>query len=57
MENPFYFDIYQTVEADAHTRGYEVILANTVYGAEQLVTSIHLMIGCTWRGWRSSCRK
>jgi LacI family transcriptional regulator len=45
MENPFFFDIYKTVASDAHARGYEVVMANTDYRAEQLVTSIRLMIG------------
>jgi LacI family transcriptional regulator len=45
MENPFFFDIYKTVESDAHARGYEVLMANTDYRSEQLVTSIRLMIG------------
>src|SRR6266446_8358916 len=29
LENPFFFDIYKTMEADAHARGYEVVMANT----------------------------
>jgi LacI family transcriptional regulator len=45
MENPFFFDIYKTVESDAHARGYEVVVANTDYSSEQLVASIRLMIG------------
>jgi LacI family transcriptional regulator len=45
MENPFFFDIYQAVESDAHARGYEVVVANTDYRSEQLVASIRLMIG------------
>jgi LacI family transcriptional regulator len=45
MENPFFFDIYKTVESDAHARGYEVVAANTDYRAEQLVRSIRLMLG------------
>ena len=45
MENPFFFDIYKTVESDAHAAGYEVVVANTDYRAEQLVNSIRLMIG------------
>src|SRR5579871_774918 len=45
MENPFFYDIYQAVEFDAHQRGYEVVVANTGYRPEQLVTSIRLMIG------------
>jgi LacI family transcriptional regulator len=45
MENPFFFDIYKTIESDAHERGYEVVMANTDYRSEQLVSSIRLMIG------------
>ena len=45
MENPFFFDIYKTIESDAHARGYEVMMANTDYRPEQLVTSVRLMIG------------
>ena len=45
LENPFFFDIYKTVERDAHARGYEVLMANTDYRAEQLVASVRLMIG------------
>jgi DNA-binding LacI/PurR family transcriptional regulator len=45
MENPFFFDIYKTIESDCHSRGYEVLVANTDYRSEQLVSSIRLMIG------------
>jgi len=45
LENPFFFDIYKTVERGAHARGYEVLIANTDYRAEQLVASVRLMIG------------
>jgi LacI family transcriptional regulator len=45
MENPFFFDIYKTIERDAHARGYEVVVANTDYKSEQLVSGIRLMIG------------
>lgn len=45
IENPFFFDIYQAVESDAHSLGYEVVVANTDYRSEQLVSSIRLMIG------------
>jgi DNA-binding LacI/PurR family transcriptional regulator len=45
LENPFFLDIYKTVESDAHAGGYEVVLANTDYRSEQLVSSIRLMIG------------
>ena len=47
MENPFFFDIFRTLESDAHQRGYQVVVANTDYQAKQLVTSTRLMIG--WR--------
>src|SRR4051795_6518681 len=45
MENPFFLDIYKTIEADAHANGFEVVMANTDYRSEQLVTSVRLMIG------------
>jgi DNA-binding LacI/PurR family transcriptional regulator len=45
IENPFFLDIYQAVESDAHALGYEVVVANTDYRSEQLVSSIRLMIG------------
>jgi DNA-binding LacI/PurR family transcriptional regulator len=45
LENPFFFDIYKTIESDAHARGYEVVMANTDYRSEQLVNSVRLMIG------------
>jgi len=44
LENPFFFDVYQAVEGDAHARGYEVVVANTDYKPEQLSTCIRLMI-------------
>jgi LacI family transcriptional regulator len=47
MENPFFLDIYRTLESDAHSRGYQVVVANTDYDSEQLVASVQLMIG--WR--------
>ena len=47
MENPFFFDIFRTLESDAHANGYQVVVANTDYRSEQLVTSTRLMIG--WR--------
>lgn len=47
LENPFFFDVYQAVERGAHARGYEVVVANTDYRAENLVSSVRMMIG--WR--------
>ncbi len=45
LENPFFFDVYHAVESDARAKGYEVVVANTGYRSEQLVSSIHLMVG------------
>ncbi len=45
MENPFFFDIYKTIESCAHTAGFEVVVSNTDYRSEQLATSLRLMIG------------
>jgi DNA-binding LacI/PurR family transcriptional regulator len=45
LENPFFFDIYRAIEAEAHSHGFEVVVANTDYRPEQLVASIRLMIG------------
>lgn len=45
LENPFFFDIFRTLEEDAHAHGYEVVAAHTGYSPEQLVRSIRLMIG------------
>src|SRR5664279_3432264 len=45
LENPFFFDIYKAVESGAHASGFEVVMANTDYRSEQLVSSIRLMIG------------
>ena len=45
LENPFFLDVYRALESDCHSRGYEVLLANTDYRSEQLVASIRLMIG------------
>jgi DNA-binding LacI/PurR family transcriptional regulator len=45
MENPFFFDVFQSLESDAHAHGYEVVAANTGYEPERLVSSIRLMMG------------
>lgn len=45
LENPFFLDVYRSLETDCHDHGYEVLVANTDYRAEQLVASIRLMIG------------
>jgi len=45
LENPFFLDIFRTLEADAHRRGYEVLVANTDYRPQHLVASVRLMLG------------
>jgi LacI family transcriptional regulator len=45
MENPFFFDIFRQLEFDALARGYEVVVANTDYQPDRLVSRIRLMIG------------
>ncbi|MCL6547061.1 MAG: LacI family transcriptional regulator [Bryobacteraceae bacterium] len=45
IENPFFLDIYKAVEEQAHSAGYELIMANTDYRADRLTASIRLMIG------------
>lgn len=45
LENPFFLDVFRALEADAHRRGYEVLVANTDYRPKQLVTSVHMMMG------------
>jgi LacI family transcriptional regulator len=45
MENPFFFDVFRALESAAHSQGYEVVVANTDYRAEQLMSSARLMIG------------
>jgi LacI family transcriptional regulator len=45
LENPFFFDIFRTLEEDAHNQGYEVVAAHTGYSPEQLMRSVRLMIG------------
>jgi LacI family transcriptional regulator len=44
LENPFFLDIFRFAESDAHEHGFELVVANTDYRAEQLVKSIRLMI-------------
>lgn len=45
MENPFFLDIYRTLESDARASGHEVVVANTDYQSAQLVASVQLMLG------------
>ena len=45
LRNPFFLDIFQVLEADAHERGFEVLVANTDYESKQLLTQVRLMRG------------
>jgi len=45
LANPFFFDVFESLESTALAAGYDVMLANTGYEPERLVTSIRLMIG------------
>jgi LacI family transcriptional regulator len=44
LENPFFFDIFRTLENDAHAHRYEVIVANTDYRPEQLAVIVRMML-------------
>ena len=43
IENPFFLDVYKAVETAARAGGYDVIMANTDYSTERLISSIRLM--------------
>jgi LacI family transcriptional regulator len=45
LKNPFFLDIFQTLEGDAHEGGYEVVVANTDYDPQQLLKQVGLMRG------------
>lgn len=45
LENPYFFDIFRALEAEAHAHGYEVVVAHTDYRPDQLVRGVRLMIG------------
>ncbi len=45
IRNPFFVDIFVAMETAAEERGYEVLVEHTAYRPEQLVASVHSMIG------------
>jgi len=45
LANPFFLDIFRSLEVEAHRRGYDVLVANTDYDPRQLVASVHMMLG------------
>jgi DNA-binding LacI/PurR family transcriptional regulator len=44
LENDFYLDIFQALETEARRWDYEVVVANTDYRTERLVSSIRAMV-------------
>src|SRR5581483_520327 len=42
LENPFFFDVFKAAEETARAKGFEIVLANTDYNPEHLVTNIRL---------------
>jgi LacI family transcriptional regulator len=45
LENPFFLDIFKTVETGSRAAGVELILSSTDYRPERLLASVRLMIG------------
>jgi len=45
LENPFFLDIFRSLESEARHHAYEVVVANTDYNPRRLVNSVHLMMG------------
>jgi DNA-binding LacI/PurR family transcriptional regulator len=45
LANPFFLDVFRSLEAEANRRGYDVVVANTDYDPRQLVSKAHLMMG------------
>ena len=45
LENPFFLDIFRSLEAAAHDANYEVLVTNTGYRPERLHALIRLMFG------------
>ncbi len=45
IANPFFLDIFRSVEAGARARGYDVIVANTDYMADRLAAHVAAMLG------------
>lgn len=45
LENPFFLDIYRSLETAARRSGHEVLVASTDYDRERLATAVRNMIG------------
>lgn len=44
LANPFFLDIFRSLENEAHRRGYDVLVANTDYNPRRLAASVQIMI-------------
>lgn len=45
LENPFFLDIFRVLEQEAHSHGFEVLIANTDYDSQWLKSSVRIMLG------------
>ena len=45
IANPFFLDVFRSVEACARQRGYDLIVANTDYTPDRLASSVLTMVG------------
>jgi len=45
LENPFFLDVYSSLEREALRLGHEVVVANTGYDPDRLAASARLMLG------------
>jgi LacI family transcriptional regulator len=45
LANPFFLDIFRSLEEEARRRGFDVLVANTDYDPQQLASKVHMMMG------------
>jgi LacI family transcriptional regulator, galactose operon repressor len=45
IENPFFVDIFRSLETECARHGYEVVLKDTGYDAKRLVEAVHSLMG------------
>ena len=45
LKNPYFLDIFGSLEAIADRNGYEVVVESTGYSTERLIESVHSMLG------------
>jgi len=44
LKNPFFLDVYESLEAEAHHLGHEVVVTSTGYDPDRLAAAVRLMI-------------